>query len=210
MDHSRFGNLPPELRDYIYDLALHFPNNEVLLKHVNDHDMFTPPQQTNCGNCLNLLLTCRQVHDEGVKRLYATNTFLSNQTSPDPSGAAAFEDFIDQIGPNNADDLQAIQFSYTLTHGTLGNGEFRPTLKRVKRIAQRVPSCAVKVCFTFLDIYKSIAIRVRLNMQCDFSDDGDGWVEIFEPSAPEFGEVDESIRFLRRHLNEWKQDLAMM
>lgn len=213
MNRSTLAQLPPELRDAIYDAVLCFPDDKVDLKDRGHESLARLPQDNTTRHIrLGLLLACRQVHDEAVKRLYAVNTFAITQTASDAPCEEIVDGFITAIGSTNASTIGNFQFSYTLSQGTFGNGQFRRSLRKIRLISQRIPQCTVKVLLTFLDVYKSIAIRAKLDLQDRVDQPGDAWIEEFEPitsaSMENSDEVQDSMDFLRRHLRECKQDFG--
>ena len=214
MDRSTFATLPPELRDSIYDFVLQFPHDRVDLKD-RGHGPSAGSILINASSYtrLGLLLACRQLHDEAVKRLYAANTFAITQNASDAPCEEIADAFITLIGESNAAEINLFQFSYTLSQGTFGNGQFRRSLRKIREIALRIPNCTVKVLLTFLDVYKSIAIRAQLDLQTRLREPGNAWIEMLEPitsaSMENSDEVQDSMEFLGRHLRECKQDLVM-
>ncbi len=213
MDNSPLARLPQELRDYVYDLALSFDNNEVHIEAVR-HDSVSPhANYVSVLVRLGLLLSCRQVYREAVQRVYAENAFCflpAVEGTPCEEGLA---NFISSIGAKNAAYLREVRLSSTLSPGMFGNGNFRRSLKKTKQTAELVPACAIKVLLTFLDVYKSIAIRVQLNLQAIKPNRAhDGWIEVLEPitsaSLQDTPEARDSMDFLRSHLREYREDLT--
>ncbi|KAK3054256.1 hypothetical protein LTR09_004524 [Extremus antarcticus] len=202
MDNSPLARLPQELRDYVYDLALSFDNNEVHIEAVR-HDSVSPH-----ANYVSVL-----VYREAVQRVYAENAFCflpAVEGTPCEEGLA---NFISSIGAKNAAYLREVRLSSTLSPGMFGNGNFRRSLKKTKQTAELVPACAIKVLLTFLDVYKSIAIRVQLNLQAIKPNRAhDGWIEVLEPitsaSLQDTPEARDSMDFLRSHLREYREDLT--
>ena len=209
MDNSPFARLPPELRDHIYDAALQFPENVVLSK---ERDRGVAPDGKTSRIALNLLLTCRQIQEESVQRLYAVNTFSIVHNQGDASCEDILKQFVNGIGRTNAKALQSIRVSYTLTQGTIFSGQFRHHMKKVRQIALRIPDCAIKIDLSFFDIYKSILFQVQLDLQTlDTKSDKDSWIGKLKTSVAssveESEEVQESMRFLKGHLRECRRDL---
>lgn len=212
MDNSPLARLSLELRELIYDFALlPFPDNEIRIETIQ-HSSAGTLSSDNVPKSLHLSLlqVCRQVHQEAIRRFYGQNVFM---IPPTIEGTPCYErlaTFISTIGNKNAADLREIHLTSTLSPGMFGNGKFRRSLKSVKETAECIPRCAVKILLTFLDVYKSIAIRVQLDLRVKPNEPGDGWIEVCEPiaaSTENANEVRDSINFLRGHLRECKQDL---
>jgi hypothetical protein len=212
MDNSPFATLPPELRDVIYDAALQFPDDVVLseLRREGGNGLYSETDTTQVS--LNILLLCRQISEEATKRLYASNTFAVVQNKVDASCDEVLSKFITSIGETNAESLQSIRVSYTLTQGTIFNGQFRSHLRRLRDVVRQIPHCQMKVDLSFFDIYKTILLQVPLNLQTlNAPGTGDAWIGKFETSVTateeETPEVQESIVFLKRHLRGCRRDL---
>ena len=211
MDDSPFTKLPPELRDAIYDAALQFPEDVILsdLRREGGSGLYS---ETKAQIPLNLLLACQQIGKESTKRLYAANTFAVVQNRGDASCDEILNKFIQSIGSTNAGSLQSIRVSYTLTQGTIFNGQFRQHLRKLRDIVRVIPQCSTKIDLSFFDIYKSILFQVQLDLQSlNVPSSGDAWMGKFETSVAsaleESAEVQESMEFLKGHLRECRRDL---
>lgn len=212
MDDSPFAKLPPELRDHIYDAALRFSDDVVLseLRREGGSGLYSESDTKQVS--LGILLLCQQITKEATKRLYAINTFAVVQNKVDASCDEVLSKFIHSIGKTNAESLQSIRVSYTLTQGTIFNGQFRSHLRRLRDVVRRIPHCLMKVDLSFFDIYKTILLQVPLNLQIlNTLGTGDAWIGKFETSVTaseeESPEVQESIVFLKRHLRDCRKDL---
>ena len=211
MNDSPFAKLPPELRDHIYDAALQFPEDIILseLRREGGSGLYS---ETNAQISLGLLLTCRQVSKEATRRLYAANTFGVVQNKVDASCDEILYKFIQSIGQANAESLQSIRVSYTLTQGTIFNGQFRQHLRKLLDIVRIIPHCSTKVDLSFFDIYKSILFQVSLDLQSlNSPGSGDAWIGKFGTSNPaaleESLDLQESMEFLKGHLRECRRDV---
>lgn len=213
MEHSRLAKLPQELRDHIYDLVLHFVDNTVHLEDRQFGGFGATPNPSRPKNVrVNILLTCKQMSSEVAKRLYATNIFSITQHAMDSPCEDMMEIFLASIGHSNATAIKEMRFMYTMSQGTFGNGQFRRALRRVHRVAQMVTGATCKVFLTFLDVYKSIAIKVKLDLKDGLLLPDDGWIEEFEPitsaSTVDSTDLQESMGFLKNHLRECKRDIG--
>ena len=212
MNNSPFARLPPELRDSIYDTALQFPDDVVLseLRREGGNGLYSESDTKQVS--LNILLLCRQISEEAAKRLYSGNTFAVVQNKVDAYCDEVLNKFISSIGSTNAESLQSIRVSYTLTQGTIFNGQFRSHLRKLRDVVREIPHCQIKVDLSFFDIYKTILLQVPLNLQIlNTPGTGDAWIGKFETSVTateeDTPEVQESIVFLKRHLRECRRDL---
>lgn len=211
MDDSPFAKLPPELRDQIYDSTLRFPDDVVLseLRREGGSGLY---REMNAKVSLDLLLTCRQIGEEATKRLYAANTFAVVQNKVDASCDEVLSKFIQRIGKTNAESMQSIRVSYTLTQGTIFNGQFRQHLRKLLSIVRLIPHCSVTVDLSFFDIYKTILFQVPLDLQVlNTFRSGDAWIGKIETSVTstpeESPDVQDSMTFLRGHLRECRRDI---
>lgn len=212
MENSPLAMLPPELRDHIYDIVLQFPDNIVHLEARRFGNLTVSSPQTGTKEArLGVLLACRLMGSEGAKRLYATNTFSVTQHASDSPCEDTMEKFLSSIGDSNAAAIKEIRFMYTMSQGTFGNGQFRRSIRRAHQVAQRISGAACKVFLTFLDVYKSIAIKVRMDLKDGLAQAGDAWIEEFEPitssETVDSVEVRDSMEFLRSQLRECRKDL---
>lgn len=208
MEKSPLRQLPAELRLVIFDYVLPF-GHEVRIESIAS---LSTTKGLPYLSRLGLLQVCRQVNREAVKLVYATSIIFTPAAEGTPSHEC-LEKFITSIGDINAADLREVRLASTLSPGMFGNGNLRRSLMKTKEIAERIPSCAVKVLLTFLDVYKSIAIRVQLNLRArNLKAPGDEWIEILEPITKTEGEnlkeVQDSMDFLKDQLSEYKQDLV--
>lgn len=211
MDGSPFAQLPTELRDSIWDAALQFPEDVILsdLRREGGSGLYG---ETKAQIPLSLLLACRQISKEAIKRLYAANTFAMVQNRGDASCDEILNKFIHSIGSTNAESLRSIRVSYTLTQGTIFNGQFRQHLRKLRDIVKSIPQCSTKIDLSFFDIYKSILFQVQLDLQIlNTPSSGDAWMGRFETSVAsaleESPEVQESMDFLKGHLRDCRRDL---
>ena len=211
MENSHLARLPPELRDHIYDAALQ-SRETILLGSKKTQEVILPSTDWTTPIAISLLLACRQIQEEATKRLYGSNTFSIVHNQGDVSCEDNLQRFLTRIGGTNAKSLRSMRVSYTLTQGTIFNGEFRHHMMKLRRAVLQIPDCAVKVDLSFIDIYKSLLITVRLDLQnLGGEDDNDRWIGKFETSVAssmeESVEVQDSMRFLRSHLRECRRDL---
>ena len=211
MDNSPFARLPPELRDHIYDAALQFPE-DVILSELRREGGVGLYHESKAEISLNLLLTCRQIAKEAVRRLYATNTFTIVQNKGDASCDEILQKFINSIGAVNVESLQSIRISYTLTQGTLLNGQFKAHLRQLRDLVKLIPSCSVKVDLSYIDIYKSILFQAQLDLQSlSLPGTGDAWIgkigTSVGPAQEDSPDVLESVEFLRSHLRGCRRDI---
>jgi len=115
MDNSPLSKLPPELRNFIYELALHqdkpFNLHWSPTQSVREAAWSHSPKQA-----LALTATCHRIRSECSKLFYATNTFVLD--CPDVGlefDPARYErvlvDFIELIGMQNAATTRSVVFN---------------------------------------------------------------------------------------------------
>ena len=79
MNMSLFLRLPRELRDHVYDECF------VAARPINLQNL-APLSKNSVSQCLclapNFLASCRQVHEEGMTKLYGENLYFVDLTSP--------------------------------------------------------------------------------------------------------------------------------
>ncbi|KAK5013980.1 hypothetical protein BJ546DRAFT_372084 [Cryomyces antarcticus] len=106
MEHSPFSNLASEIRNMIYELALHEPEPILLVEDTTTHEQ---PGLTK---------VCRQIREECLAMHYHLNTFRTVVS------VAKFEfinDWLTRIGPSNCALLRSLQIGF---NGVLPKGKY--------------------------------------------------------------------------------------
>ncbi|KAK1825160.1 hypothetical protein LTR12_000449 [Friedmanniomyces endolithicus] len=132
MESSPLLKLPPELRNYIYELT--FTNPPIELTWTT-HDGSVPRPEPHSNRRLGLALTatCKQVKQECGRMLYADNDFViscrlgkSGYSKYDTGYADIVRRFIATVGFGNA--LAVRTLTLTLTQARMDMRQFGPDL----------------------------------------------------------------------------------
>ncbi|KAK1058127.1 hypothetical protein LTR74_013656 [Friedmanniomyces endolithicus] len=142
MESSPLLKLPPELRNYIYELT--FTNPPIELTWTT-HDGSVPRPEPHSNRRLGLALTatCKQVKQECGRMLYADNDFViscrlgkSGYSKYDTGYADIVRRFIATVGFGNA--LAVRTLTLTLTQARMDMRQFGPVIEQLYPLCRTI------------------------------------------------------------------------
>ena len=182
MDRSPLAKLAPELRNRIYEIVLKSEKPLKISLPVRGHKRSTRNSSRKLPTLLSLVATCREVRDEALQMLYASNEFeIQTDHHAHLHQATTFEKFVEQIGTTNAKALRSVRLSQFEMATMSGRRRFEETLKslmRVRAVAKLVPRCDVKVQCRLGEISSGRYSNPTGLVQLDLQDLGLPWEEL--------------------------------
>lgn len=127
---SRFLSLPPEIRHEVYKLLFvrRSPINPFSYRECSGQAPSAPRHERcrggyrPCKSPLNLLVACRQVHDEAIAIMYGWNTFRIPDEGMTPSDAGNLHRFIHLIGDANLSRVRHVELALDASNDATSQG----------------------------------------------------------------------------------------